>query len=136
MTIYLFEPDRDSCKFDEAHEVGEELVVARCNPPELLEFVEEAFDEIALFVEVGIIRTLNLPIALGRNDNLAASFSDFLVQMIGVIALVGDGGIGVQSIDEFMRMGDVVFLSRAADQPDRIAERVAGSMDLGAQTSA
>jgi hypothetical protein len=52
-TIQRFEPDGDSGEFNEAHEVGEELVVAGGDAPELFELVEEAFDEVALLVEVG-----------------------------------------------------------------------------------
>jgi hypothetical protein len=58
------------------------------------------------------------------------------MQMISVMPLVGNNGIGFQPIDKFVRMGDVVFLARAANQPDRIAESIARRMDFGAQASA
>jgi len=40
----------DGGEFDKAHEVGEELVVSCCHALELFESVEEALDEIALFI--------------------------------------------------------------------------------------
>ena len=56
--------------------------------------------------------------------------------MISVVAFVADSGSGSEPIDEFLRMGNIVFLPRTADQPDRIAQGVSSSMDFGAQTSA
>jgi hypothetical protein len=56
--------------------------------------------------------------------------------MVGVIALVGNGASRLEAVDQFMREGDVVALSGARDQADRIAERIACSMDLGAQAAA
>ncbi len=35
---------------------------------EVLEFVEEAFNAIALFVDVGVLGVLDATVALGRND--------------------------------------------------------------------
>jgi hypothetical protein len=48
-------------------------------------------------------------------------FGNFLVQVIGVITLVCNGGVGLQSIDEFVGVDDVVFLAWSADQPNRVA---------------
>ena len=56
--------------------------------------------------------------------------------MVGVISLVGDGGIGVDTVDQIMGKGDVVALAGRADQSDRQAERLGGGVDLGAQASA
>lgn len=55
MTNYLFDPNSDSGELHEAHEVYEELVVSCCDAPELLELVEEALDQIALFVKLTVV---------------------------------------------------------------------------------
>ena len=46
------------------------------------------------------------------------------------------GRVGFQSLKEFVRTRDVVFLSWPSDQPDWIAQRIAGGMDFGVQTAA
>jgi hypothetical protein len=56
--------------------------------------------------------------------------------MIGVIALVGDRGAGVEAVDEITREGDVVALTWRSDQSDRIAEGVVGGMNFCAQAAA
>jgi len=58
------------------------------------------------------------------------------MQVIGVVALIGDGGGGSEAVDKLMRMGDIVFLSGAADQFDGITQGISCGMDFGAQTAA
>jgi hypothetical protein len=124
----------DSGEFDEAHEVYKQLVISCCDTPELLELIEKALDEIALFIEINVIGTLDFAVAFGRDDDFAFACGNLLMQVIGIVAFVGDGGCGGKSVDEFVCMGDIVLLSGAADQPDRIAQGVSRDMDFGAQT--
>jgi hypothetical protein len=80
---------------------------------------------------------LDLAAAFWRDDDYcAAAFDNLLAQVIGVVASVSDGGSGGEPVDEFVRAGDIVFLSRTADQPDRIAKSIPRGMDFGAQTAA
>ena len=130
MTILLFEPDCDGGEFDEAHEVGEQLVVAGCDAAELFELVEEALDDVALLVEFGVIGTLERAVPLGRNDRLAAAFSDLVAQVIGVVALVGDRDVRGEAVDQVVRESDVVALAGRADQAHRIAQRIAAAWIL------
>ena len=62
---HLLEPDSDSSEFDEAHEVGEQLVVSGRDAPELFELVEEALDDVALLVQVGVVGTLTVRLRFG-----------------------------------------------------------------------
>jgi hypothetical protein len=66
--------------------------------------------------------------------DFSATFDNLIVQVIGVVAFVGDHGGGGEPVDEFVRMSDIVFLSGIADQPDRIAQGVSSGMDFGTQT--
>ncbi len=45
--------------------------------------------------------------------------------MVGIVALVGECCPGLEAFDELMGEGDVVALSGAGDQADRIAQFVA-----------
>ena len=136
MTILLFEPDYDSSEFDKAHEVCEQLVVARCDTTELLEPIEEALDDIAFLVKIGVVVALEFAVALGRDDDLRSGFGDLPAQMIGVIALVADRSFRIETFNQFVCEGDVVTLPRRSNQTNRIAKRIARSVDFGAQTTA
>lgn len=136
MTILLFEPDGDGGEFNEAHEVDEQLVVSGGDTAELFELVEEALDDVAFLVEVQIVGTLDFAVSFGRDDDLGAGLGDPFDEMVGIVALVGDGGACGDAVDKIMREGDVIALSRGADQTDRIAEGIARGVDFGAQPAA
>jgi hypothetical protein len=53
--------------------------------------------------------------------------------MVGVVALIGNRRAGVEAVDKIMGKGNVVALAGSTDQADRIAKRIAGGMDFGAQ---
>jgi hypothetical protein len=114
----------------------EQLVVSGCNASELLEVVEEALDTVALLVEIGVVGSLDFTVALGRNDDLGAAFGDLFGKMVGIVSLVGNGRIGVDTVDQVMGKGDAVALSGRGDQADRQAECLGGGVDLGAQATA
>ena len=99
MTILLFDPDSDGGKFDEAHEVYEELVVSGCDATELFELVEEALDDVALFVEISVVGALDVAVSLGRDDDFGPAFSNLLAETIGVITLVADRSLRTETLD-------------------------------------
>jgi hypothetical protein len=136
VTILLFEPDSDSGKSDETHEVDEQLVVSGGDTAELFELVEEALDDVALLVEIDVVGTLDLAVSFRRDDDLCAGLGHPVDEMVGIIALVGDGRARDEAVDKIMRKGDVIALPRSPDQADRIAQRIAGSVDFGAQPAA
>lgn len=72
-----------------------------------------------LFVEVSVVGTLDLAVALRWDDDFGSRFSDLFVQVVGVIAVVGDRGTSLKAIDEIMGKGDIVALSGAGDQANR-----------------
>jgi hypothetical protein len=60
--------------------------------------------------------TMDFAVALGRNDDFGPRLGDLFVQMVGVIALVGDRGANLEAIDKIVSKGDVVALPGAGDQ--------------------
>lgn len=110
--------------------------MAGCDTSQLLAFVEEALDAIALLVEFGTAGTLNLSVIFGRDDECCSTFGNPVAQMIGIIPLVGKGGIGLEALDEVMGKSDVAAVSGRDDQPDWKAERFRRGMDSRAQSAA
>jgi hypothetical protein len=133
VTILLFKPDGDSGELNELHEVYEQLVVSGGDAAELFELVEEALDDVALLVGVYIVGTLDLAVSFRRDDGLGAGLGDPVDEMVGVVALVGDGGACGDAVDKIVGEGDVISLPGSTDQTNRIAEGIAGGVDFGAQ---
>lgn len=99
----------------------------------MLELTEEALDAVAFLVEIGVVRALDLAVALGRDDDLGAVSSNPVGEMVGIVSLVGEGRAGLDTVDQLMGEGDVVALAGRGDQSDRKPER---GMDFGAQAAA
>ena len=131
-------PDPESCRRESngGEKVSGEFVVSGCDPPEVLEFVEEAFDEVALAVDMEIDRALDLDVALGGDVSVGAAGLDEFDDGAGIIAAVGDHVAGqTQSVDQDRKRGFVGGLARREYEPDRQAASVDDDVDLGAQSS-
>jgi hypothetical protein len=49
--------------------------VSGCDAAERFELVEEALNDVALLVELGVVRPLERPVPLGRDDEPAAALA-------------------------------------------------------------
>jgi hypothetical protein len=80
----------------------------------LLELAEVALDAIAFLVEIEVVGPLKLAIALRRSDDVGTVGSVY--EVIGFLFLVGDGGFGLDAVDQIMGEGDVVALTGRGNQ--------------------
>jgi hypothetical protein len=132
----MAEPEADGSEGDGGEEVAGEFVVAGGDPSEVFEFVEEAFDEVALAVEAGINGAANLDVALRRDVGAGAVGLDEQDQALGMVAAVGDDGRGeTDPLDQFGQGGFVGGLPRRQQQSARQAVLVDDGVDLGGQSA-
>ena len=71
------------------------------NAPPLFERKKSILDQMARFVEVLIMRSLNRSVFLGRNDRVHALRDRLLENRVGVITSIGDQIIGIDPRDQF-----------------------------------
>ena len=117
-------------------EVARGLFVARGDAPEVFDEIEEALDEVSFCVKCEIAVARDFAICFGRDDG--ADFSDFeaLNEAIGVIALVGQHGFGLDLRGERLGLRDVLDLTAGQAERQRIAQRIDDDMDFRRQTAA
>lgn len=70
------------------------MLVTCGDASEVFGFVEEAFDEAALRVDVGIMVDTHCPAATGGGHGLSTGLVDRGPEMIGIISPVGKGMAG------------------------------------------
>ena len=121
-------PDRQARggKQEGGKEVGGGFVVTRGDASEVLEFIEEALDEIALSVEGAVDRALDLAVRTGRDVSSAAAASDQIDKGARVIAAIGDEiATGLELLDQDWGDGLVGNLALQLDRydTDRMIER-------------
>lgn len=102
----------------------------------MFEFVEEAFDQIALTIEFGVDRALNLAIPLCGDVSTPAGAGDQIDQILPVIAAVGDHVASpLRPVQQSRSCCLVGGLAWGQEQPDGEAVLIDQSVDLGAQSS-
>ena len=134
----LIKAEADACasKGDCSEEVSCELVISGGDSPEVLEFVEETLDEVALAVEVRIDRAANPYVALGRDVGLGAARLDDLDDGAGRVSTVGNHVPRQSEAVEQLRSGGLVgCLAGGEHEADRQAALIDDDMDFGAQSS-
>jgi hypothetical protein len=128
------EPDGCGCEVNGSEEVARCFVVSGGDGAELLEFGEEVFDEVACFVEFLVVLSLHISICLGRDDGLFSSlFQEVQHPLVGVEALVGDHCFGFESRQQHVGPFQFASLAFSEMKADRVAERIHGGVNLGAQ---
>lgn len=98
--------------------MADELVVSGCHAPELFEFAEEAFDTVTLLVEAWVAGVLDGPVGARGDDGLGSDLAQCLVEVVGVVGLVGDDGGGLEAIEESGGLDDVAAMARRQDEAD------------------
>jgi hypothetical protein len=102
----------------------------------VLELVEEALDEVALFVEIGVVGGNASTGPIEGNDSLSLGLCNGVSEVIGVVGLVGEDVQGGQTIDQRLSLGDVIALPGGEDEAYRVAESINGGVQLGGQAAA
>jgi len=101
----------------------------------MFDLAEEAFDEVAFFVDVAVVRDRRRARGCGWYDRLSPE-GQICPDPVGVICLIGDDVLGREAFNQGFGLRAVVDLAGSEKKADRIAERIDGDVDLGAQPAA
>ena len=102
----------------------------------MLEFVEEALDEVALAVDREVDNAANADIGLAWDMSFGAAGLDQVDDGAGKEATICDHVVGqTQPIDQRRKSGLVGSLAGREQETDRKAARIHDRVDLGAQSS-
>jgi hypothetical protein len=98
----------------------------------MLDLVDEPLDQIALLVEVLVVRNGLRARAARWDDGLSADFCDRGAKAIGVKAHIGEQVLEGKTADQALSLAYVVDLACGQDEADWIAEGVDADVDLSA----
>jgi hypothetical protein len=121
-------------------ETGEEvpcgLLVSRGDTPEMLDCVEEPFDEVTLAVEREIAIAFDLAIGFWRDDDLDRTYFQALDEVIGVITLVCKEGFGFDACCQCLGLRNVMNITSSEAERQRISKSVNDDVDFCRQPAA
>jgi hypothetical protein len=117
-------------------EISGEFVVACGDGAKVLEFVEEALDEIALAVEREVASPRDLAIGLWGNHESDLPPVEGVDQRIGVVSLVTDQSLWIGAIDQRLCARQIVGLPGREHQRHGVAKGIDERVDFGRQPAA
>lgn len=128
---------------DEAHEGGDGFLAShrlasQGDPAKAFEFVEEAFDLMALFVELPIDGRYACAAGVGLDlRSCTEVIGDEGAERIGVIGGIGDDmADALQTGQERLGLWAIAILPRCWMDPQRQADRIDGCVQFGRQPAA
>ena len=116
--------------------ISRELVVTCGDGTKVLEFIEEAFDEITLAVEGKVTGRRRLPSGLGRDHGGDFSLRKRVAERVGIVGLVTDESFRIDPFEQRFGASRIVGLTRREHQIDGIAERINEDVNFGGQSAA
>lgn len=130
------EPYISPHKENSSKEVSGSFVVACGNGAELLEFCKEILDEMAGFVHVFVIGTLDFPVGFWRDDGFySGPFKWFYDSLIGVKSFVSQHSPCRYVRQKSIRPLKIASLPGRQDEIDRVAKRIDERMNFGCQSA-
>lgn len=111
------------------------MLVAGGDSPEVFGFAEEAFDEVALFVDFGVMADAKGTASAGGDHGLGAGLIDRGAEVIGIVGTVGKDVARRQVGNECLGLGDVAVLAGGDYEADGVAQAVDRDVQLGCQAA-
>ena len=117
-------------------EVSGGFVVACGDTTEEFELGEEVFDEVSSLVEFLVVFALHISICFGWNDGeFSGLLQGFEYPFVGVEALIGEDRLGLEWRQQHIGSVQLAGLALGKMEAGRVAERIHGGVNLGAQTT-
>ena len=132
----LAEPNDGGDQHDERSEAAGGLVVAGGDPAEVLELVDEAFDDMAFLIEMPIVDGRLAAGGMRRNHDRRAEPGGGAADGGAVIGAVGDDVPSRLTGEQGLGAGRLVGLAAGELEPDELAQRIDQQMQLAAQPAA
>ena len=101
----------------------------------MLDFVDEALNQMALFVQMTVMLTLLVTARRRGNDRLSTTLNNDMKEVEGIVSSVGDDVVGTEVLDEGLCLGDVVALATCQSETQRIAQAIDADVNLGAEAT-
>ena len=106
---------------------------ARKETSVMLDFVEEALDQMSLLVQMFVVRSLFLAVFSRRYHRFGLFLSNLLQKGVRIIGTVGDRTLKLVVCNQIFRLGEVMPLAARQKKAQRIAQGVYARMDFGAE---
>ena len=109
---------------EKAQVTGCQFVEARKDPTEMLDFVDEAFDQMPFSIQPAVVVTGLFGTLMRRNDRNRPLFDNPIDQGLSGVAPIGNDVLSAQSRQQGLGLGTFMRLSCRQSQTQRMAQTV------------
>jgi hypothetical protein len=102
----------------------------------VLEFIEEALDEIAFTIEREIAGPRRLAIGFRRDHRRDVSLGESIEERIGIVCLIANQDLRISPLKQWFCASQIMSLPRREHQINGIAESIDKDMNFGGQPAA
>lgn len=135
MLTFLTKPDQDGNKGQEAKVVTVKLFKAGEDASEPFDFVEEALDQVTLFVEMAIIVPGCFAVATRGDDRDSSHRFNQLNQSRRIVCFVGNHIVAIVTDQECIGLRAIMGLSGREHKVQWIAQGIHKGVNLGAKAA-
>jgi len=121
---------------DPGEEISGEFVIVGRDGAKVLEFVEEALNEVTLAIEGKIAEQRRGAARVRRNHGGDLPVREGLNEGVGVVCLVGDERSWIGMLEQRLAASEIVVLSLRENELDEFAESIDQSVNFRAQSAA
>jgi hypothetical protein len=121
---------------DPSEKISREFVIACRDSAKVLEFVEEALDEITLGIEGKIAGQWRGAARVGRNHGGDLPLCKGIDESVSIVRLVGHDRPWINMLEQRLTAGEIIVLSRRENELDGIAESIDEYVNFRAQPAA
>ncbi len=101
----------------------------------MFDLAEEAFDQIAVFIDRCIKASPIGGCGSARDDRFCASGGDSIHGVLAVMAFISQNMAHLQPDEEGLNLSNVIAFTAGQNEANGVAQRVGGGMNLGAQAT-
>ena len=130
------EPDQSTNETEKTEIPVGKFLKSRKDPAEMLDFVDETFNQMSFFVKMHIILAQFLAFGSRRNNRFGfVLFNDKPDKIIGIIRFVGNQPLKIKVDDQCFTLSDVVSLTTGQNKAQRIAQTIDTDVNFGTETA-
>ena len=130
------EPDQSTNETEKTEIPVGQFLKSRKDPAEILDFVDETFNEMPFFVKMHIILAQFLAFGSRRNNRFGfVLFNDKPDKIIGIIRFIGNQPLKIKVDNQGFTLSDVVPLTTGQNKAQRITQTIDTDVNFGTEAA-
>jgi hypothetical protein len=112
-----------------------QLIEARKDAPKMLDFIDEAFNQMAFTIQPAIIFTQDLGALVRRDYGFNTTLQQVSNEMGCGVATISDQSLKIKSFQQMLSLSNVMMLTGRQSEAERVAQTIYQHMNFGREAA-